>query len=78
MTVGKKKSVINNKLEKNTDHFSNSSRDENISGKMKFSNDQSSAKLFWRGVPVKRSLFSTLMYLNMFTNLQFEFLSLCP
>lgn len=37
---------------------SNSSRDVNIWGKMKFNKDQSSAKLFCRGIPVKRNLFS--------------------
>lgn len=61
-----------------TDHDSNSSWDWKISGKMKFNNDQSSAKLFCRGVPVNRSLFSTGKCFNSLSNLHFEFFSRCP
>lgn len=68
----------NKKIKPHTYHDSNSSWDENISGKIKFNNDQSSAKLFWRGVPVNRILFSTGMYFNCCTNLHLEFFNLCP
>jgi hypothetical protein len=45
---------------------------------MKFNNDQSSAKLFCRGVPVNRSLFSTGKYFNSLISLHFAFFNLCP
>lgn len=66
------------KKKKDTHHDSNSSLDEKISGKIKFNNDQSSAKLFCSGVPVRSSLFSTVMCFNSFSSLHFEFFNLCP
>ena len=45
---------------------------------MKFNNDHSSAKLFYRGVPVKRSLLSACKCFNSFTSLYLKFFNLCP
>lgn len=59
-------------------HDSNSSWDENMSGRIKFNNDQSSAKLFCKGVPVNKSLFSTFKSLRSLTNLHLAFFNLCP
>lgn len=59
-------------------HDSNSSCDAKMSGRIKFNSDHSSDKLFCRGVPVSRSLFSIFKYLSSLSNLHLWFFNLWP
>ena len=56
----------------------NSLRDVKICGKMKFSRDQSSGKLFWSGVPVNRSVLSAGSCFSSRRSLQSKFFNLWP
>lgn len=62
----------------NPNHDWNTSRSSKIIGFTKFSNDQSSSRLFWIGVPVRSNRETVLYCLSSFTSRQFLFLIRCP
>lgn len=60
-------------------HFSKSSQDWNTLGRMKLSSDQSSCRLFYRGVPVRRIRYSELYcWPIVWANLLLAFFMRCP